>query len=68
MSTLKFIPNTPALMNSGTRLGILSACFVLPVKDSMTTKDGDGIYDTLRAMVSPPTGWWYWIRLLRVET
>jgi len=50
MSTLKFIPNTPALMNSGTRLGILSACFVLPVKDSMTTRDGDGIYDTLRAM------------------
>ena len=50
MSSLKFVPNTPALMNSGTRLGILSACFVLPVRDSMTTKNGDGIYDTLRAM------------------
>ncbi|AEB94619.1 MAG: adenosylcobalamin-dependent ribonucleoside-diphosphate reductase [Metallosphaera sp.] len=50
MSTLRFVPNTPALMNSGTRLGILSACFVLPVKDSMTTQNGDGIYDTLRAM------------------
>ena len=50
MSSLKFVPNTPALMNSGTRLGILSACFVLPVRDSMTTEDGDGIYDTLRAM------------------
>ncbi|MBW9140357.1 MAG: adenosylcobalamin-dependent ribonucleoside-diphosphate reductase [Candidatus Aramenus sp.] len=50
MSDQKFLPNTPTLMNSGTRLGILSACFVLPVKDSMTTSDGDGIYDTLRAM------------------
>jgi ribonucleoside-diphosphate reductase alpha chain len=50
MSELKFLPNTPTLMNSGTRLGILSACFVLPVKDSMTTQEGDGIYDTLRAM------------------
>ncbi|AWR97790.1 adenosylcobalamin-dependent ribonucleoside-diphosphate reductase [Acidianus sulfidivorans JP7] len=50
MSDLKFLPNTPTLMNSGTRLGILSACFVLPVKDSMTTPQGDGIYDTLRAM------------------
>ncbi|QKQ99360.1 adenosylcobalamin-dependent ribonucleoside-diphosphate reductase [Metallosphaera tengchongensis] len=50
MSSLKFVPNTPALMNSGTRLGILSACFVLPVKDSMTSAQGDGIYDTLRAM------------------
>ncbi|BCU68584.1 ribonucleoside-diphosphate reductase, adenosylcobalamin-dependent [Sulfolobales archaeon HS-7] len=50
MSSLKFLPNTPTLMNSGTRLGILSACFVLPVKDSMITPEGDGIYDTLRAM------------------
>jgi len=50
MSELKFLPNTPTLMNSSTRLGILSACFVLPVKDSMTTNNEDGIYDTLRAM------------------
>lgn len=50
MSELKFLPNTPTLMNSGTRLGILSACFVVPVKDSMTTPEGDGIYDALRAM------------------
>ncbi|BBG26600.1 adenosylcobalamin-dependent ribonucleoside-diphosphate reductase [Sulfuracidifex tepidarius] len=50
MSSLKFLPNTPTLMNSGTRLGVLSACFVLPVRDSMTTPEGEGIYDTLRAM------------------
>jgi ribonucleoside-diphosphate reductase alpha chain len=50
MSNLRFLPNTPTLMNSGTRLGILSACFVIPVRDSMTTPEGDGIYDALRAM------------------
>lgn len=50
MSNLRFIPNTPALMNSGTKLGILSACFVVPVRDSMTTPNGEGIYDALRAM------------------
>ncbi|BFH74316.1 adenosylcobalamin-dependent ribonucleoside-diphosphate reductase [Sulfurisphaera javensis] len=50
MSELKFLPNTPTLMNSGTRLGILSACFVIPVRDSMITSNGEGIYDALRAM------------------
>ncbi|MFP3347585.1 MAG: ribonucleotide reductase N-terminal alpha domain-containing protein, partial [Sulfolobaceae archaeon] len=50
MSDLKFLPNTPTLMNSGTRLGILSACFVIPVRDSMVTQNGEGIYDALRAM------------------
>ncbi len=49
MSNLKFIPNSPTLMNAGTRLGILSACFVVPVRDSMTTSRGDGIYDAVRA-------------------
>ena len=50
ISLLKFVPNTPALMNANTKLGILSACFVIPVRDSMITPEGDGIYDALRAM------------------
>ncbi len=49
MNSLKFLPNSPTLMNAGTRLGILSACFVIPVRDSMVTEDGEGIYDALRA-------------------
>ncbi len=49
LSELRFIPNSPTLMNAGTKLGILSACFVLPVRDSMVTPEGEGIYDTVRA-------------------
>jgi len=62
LSELKFIPNSPTLMNAGTKVGILSACFVLPVRDAMTTPDGEGIMDSLRAMAliqksGGGTGW-----------